>query len=219
MACVAGPRYLDCPAGGALPRRRGALPRRGGSLAASWGAAYPGPVRWFWGLVGAVSGGWVQGRGRDVAGARCAPLHAASGVWGVLSAPPCDQFSLARNGHPDSPRDLLRGLEVVSACLRVVAVSRPRWWALENPVGLLSRFLGVAADVWEPCDFGDPWTKRTAIWGSYTLPRRGPFVPPLGGGPLCLECDPGRKTSWCSNAAHRARTPPGFAAAFFRANP
>jgi hypothetical protein len=151
-------------------------------------------------------------------------LEPPEDVWGILAAPPCDQFSLARNGH-DSPRDIQRGLEVVSACLRLVMACKLRpqplqWWALENPVGLLSHYLGTPRDVWQPCDFGDPWTKRTAIWGEYSIPERGPFVEPLGGGPLCVVCDPERRsTTWCSNSAHRAITPPGFAQAFFQANP
>ena len=129
-------------------------------------------------------------------------------VHGVLAAPPCDQFSLARNGC-EAPRDLARGMDVVNACMRLIMCASPRWWALENPVGLLSGFLGTPRDVWQPCDFGDPWTKRTAIWGHYCKPERGPFVEPgHGGGP------PG---AWSSSA--RAVTPPGFAQAFFRANP
>lgn len=141
------------------------------------------------------------------------------GVWGVLAAPPCDQFSIARNGH-SSPRDFVRGMETVNACLRIVQQTRPRWWALENPVGLLSRWLGTPRDVFDPCDFGDPWTKRTALWGDFATPARGPYVEPLGGGPLCELCDPGRRrTSWCSSRAHRAVTPAGFARAFFEANP
>ncbi len=140
-------------------------------------------------------------------------------IHGVLAAPPCDQFSLARNGHP-KPRDIRAGLEVVAACLRIIAAVTPVWWALENPVGLLSAYLGTPRDTWEPCDFGDPWTKRTAIWGDYAIPKRGPFAVPLGGGPLCELCDPEkRKTTWCNVAAHRAVTPPGFARAFFDANP
>lgn len=140
-------------------------------------------------------------------------------VWGILAAPPCDQFSLVRNGHR-APRDFVRGLEVVSACLRIIMFARPRWWALENPVGHLSKWLGTPRDSWDPCDFGDPWTKRTAIWGDYTLPTRGPFVLPLGGGPFCPDCDPsGKKRRWCNRADHRARTPQGFARAFFEANP
>jgi len=127
--------------------------------------------------------------------------------WGVLAAPPCDQFSVARNGHPELPRDLRAGLEVVGACLRVIYAARPRWWALENPTGLLGRWLGVPGDVFEPCDFGDPWTKRTALWGHFVLPRRGPFVEPRGS-----AMDRG-------TAAARAVTPPGFARAFCEANP
>jgi site-specific DNA-cytosine methylase len=140
-------------------------------------------------------------------------------VWGVLAAPPCDQFSLARNGS-ETPRDFVRGMETVNACLRVIYQCRPKWWALENPVGLLSKWLGTPRDAFEPCDFGDPWTKRTALWGDFRLPRRGPYVTPLGGGPFCLECDPERRlTTWCNRPAHRAVTPAGFAGAFFRANP
>lgn len=142
-----------------------------------------------------------------------------AGVWGVLAAPPCDQFSSARNGRPASPRDFVRGLEVVSACMRIVATARPAWWALENPTGMLSRWLGTPRDVWEPCDFGDPWTKRTAVWGDFTIPTRGPFVAPLGAGPPCDVCKAPRATTTCNNAAHRAITPPGFARAFFEANP
>lgn len=136
-------------------------------------------------------------------------------VWGVLCAPPCEEFSLAKNGQP---RDFAKGLEIVSACLRVVMTTRPRWWALENPVGLLSRWLGRPAFVFQPCEFGDPWTKRTALWGSFSAPQRGPFVRAIdGGGPICEVCNPDAP-GVCSVASHRAVTPPGFARAFFEAN-
>ena len=143
-------------------------------------------------------------------------------VWGILAAPPCTEFSMARNGHKSTarPPDFIAGMETVNACLRIVLQARPRWWALENPAGHLSKFLGTPRDVFEPHDFGDPWTKTTSLWGEFTLPERGPFVTPLGGGPFCRVCDPDQKRrSWCSNAAHRAVTPPGFAQAFARANP
>jgi hypothetical protein len=140
-------------------------------------------------------------------------------VWGILAAPPCDQFSLARNAQK-SPRDFRRGMACVNACMRIIGQCSPRWWALENPVGMLSKWLGTPRDTFEPCDFGDPWTKRTALWGDFTVPVRGPYVEPLGGGPLCTVCDPAlRKTVWCNNRHHRAVTPAGFARAFFEANP
>lgn len=125
-------------------------------------------------------------------------------VHGVLAAPPCTEFSLAKNGRP---RDVARALETVTACLRIIALARPTWWAIENPVGMLSRWLGTPRDVFQPYEFGDAWTKRTALWGDFTLPARGPFVQPAGS---AMD----RPT-----AAARARTPPGFARAFFLANP
>ncbi len=136
-------------------------------------------------------------------------LRPRRGVWGVLAAPPCQAFSLAANRGPDpaSSRDFRAGLEVVSACVRLAVACAPAWWALENPVGYLQRFLGTPRDVWEPYEFGDAWTKRTAVWGEFDLPERGPFVKPTGS---AMERD---------TAAARAVTPPGFARAFFEANP
>ena len=141
---------------------------------------------------------------------------APKGVWGVLAAPPCTEFSLAKNGHP---RDFVEGMACVNACLRIVLSAQPRWWALENPVGLLGRWLGEPFDVFEPFDFGEPYSKRTALWGQFARPRRGPRVQAIdGGGPLCVECYPDNPRC-CSLAEHRAITPAGFARAFFEANP
>lgn len=125
-------------------------------------------------------------------------------VHGILAAPPCTEFSLAKNGQE---RDIRAGLEVVSACLRIVCACEPQWWALENPTGLLSAYLGTPRDVWEPYEFGDPWTKRTALWGDFRIPERGPFVKATG------------SAMDRRGAAARAVTPPGFARAFFEANP
>lgn len=143
-------------------------------------------------------------------------------VVGVLAAPPCEAFSLAANGHGSKhERRFANALEVVTACLRIIALVRPVWWALENPTGYLSRWLGTPRDVWEPFEFGDPWTKRTAIWGDFEPPERGPFVKAAGPGPACIVCGDSRrrKEPRCSNPAHRAITPPGFARAFRKANP
>lgn len=128
----------------------------------------------------------------------------AERVHGIVCAPPCTEFSLAKNGRP---RDIRGGLETVSACLRLVVACRPVWWALENPVGLLGHYLGQPRDVWEPYEFGDTHTKTTAIWGDFAIPERGPFVEPI-------ESAMARPT-----AEERAITPSGFARAFFEANP
>jgi hypothetical protein len=125
-------------------------------------------------------------------------------VHGVLCAPPCTEFSLAKNGHQ---RDFIAGMACVNACMRIILQCSPQWWSLENPQGMLGRFLGTPTDWFQPWHFGDPWTKRTCLWGSFTLPERGPYVEPIGSHPHF-----GNPDRW-------AETPTGFARAFFRANP
>lgn len=134
-------------------------------------------------------------------------------VWGVLAGPPCEKFSLARRKAP-TDAEYLAAVSVVLGCLRIIALCRPQWWAIENPAGRLSRWLGTPRDTWEPCDFGDPWTKRTCLWGRFTVPPRGPFVEPLGGMDARNDSPPGSTI-----AARRAVTPAGFARAFAAVNP
>jgi len=125
-------------------------------------------------------------------------------VHGVLAAPPCTEFSIAKCGE----RDFASALEPVVACLRIIALCRPAWWAVENPGrSLIARWLGPARDSWEPFEFGDPWTKRTAIWGDFAIPRRGPYVHATA------------SAMDRSRPEQRAVTPPGFARAFFESNP
>jgi hypothetical protein len=128
-------------------------------------------------------------------------------VWGVLAAPPCNEFSRARR----TPGDHVVGMETVAACIRVVVQARPRWWALENPWhGDLARYLGPPDWTFNPWQFGDRWTKPTALWGEFTPPSSLVTTRPTGPMPSAMD----RR-----NAAERAITPPGFAAAFCDANP
>lgn len=94
-------------------------------------------------------------------------------VHGVMAFPPCTHF--ARSGaqywKAKGEEALLEGLAVVDACLRIVTVTRPEWWMLENPVGRLQDYIGPPACKFNPCDFGDAWTKRTWLWGHFTPPR------------------------------------------------
>lgn len=98
-------------------------------------------------------------------------------------------------------------------------VHKPVFWALENPIGKMRRYLGSPSFVFNPCDFGDPYTKKTYLWGV--------FVPPL---PLFQSLRPvapvdgsmmhtryGGKSERTKTA--RSVTPQGFAQAFFEANP
>jgi len=135
-------------------------------------------------------------------------------VHGILAAPPCTHLSGsgARWWKQKGQSALLGALSVVDACLRMVAAYRPAWWCLENPVGRLSRYLGPPAATFQPWEYGDPYTKRTCLWGEFTMPARTP-VEPVDGGKI-WKMSPGPE-----RARLRSLTPAGFAGAFCKANP
>jgi hypothetical protein len=135
-------------------------------------------------------------------------------IHGILAAPPCTVFasSGARWWHGKGQAAVMEGLSVVDACLRVVAIQQPVWWALENPVGRLRTYLGDPLLSFDPSDYGDPYTKRTLLWGRFRVPLRRP-----------VQATEGSKMHRLGPSARRAAlrsvTPPGFARAFFEVNP
>lgn len=142
------------------------------------------------------------------------------GVHGILAAPPCTAFAVsgARWWAAKGESALIDGLAVADACLRLVALCHPKWWALENPVGRLSRFYGKPQFTFDPCDFGDPYTKKTHLWGDFTPP-----LPIFIGQDRSVFPSEGSKMHRLPPSRNRANlrsaTPPGFAKAFFDANP
>lgn len=146
-------------------------------------------------------------------------------VYGILAAPPCTMFSLART-RAKKPRDFNEGMEIVIACLKIIWKARSRqklaFWALENPMGYLRQFLGKPPLTFDPCDFGDPYTKKTDLWGYYNMPTKKPIV--LDEETKARLKINNRKLPSISDftgskqAARRAITPPGFAKAFFMSN-
>jgi len=142
-------------------------------------------------------------------------------VWGILAAPPCTEFSFAKNSC-GKPRDFSTGLKVVSACMRIILTSWPQWWALENPVGYLSRWLGPPLFEFDPWEFGDNYTKRTALWGRFRPPLKTESTPSPGvlkfAKMLGTEIHP-EYIGKLNRTARRSVTPTGFARAFFEVNP
>jgi len=151
-------------------------------------------------------------------------------VYGILAAPPCTMFSLART-KANEPRDLEKGFEVVRACLNIIwscmeiqqdtrKKTLPlKFWALENPNGMLKYFLGKPAFEFSPYDFGDNYKKKTHLWGWFNEPKKNP-----------IKCDMPKFDYLKSKDIHsemfgkltrqerRAITPAGFANAFFEVN-
>lgn len=133
-------------------------------------------------------------------------------IHGILAAPPCTVFASSGARWPRSDADMLEGLSVVDACLRFVVACKPEWWALENPIGKLVRYLGKPKMYFDPCDYGDTYTKRTALWGEFNtaLP-----VSPV----LAVDASKMHRLSPSPERARlRSLTPMGFARAFMEAN-
>ena len=160
-----------------------------------------------------------------------------SNVFGILAAPPCTEFSVLNCKAEARKRDEAAGMEIVTACLRIIAQCNPVWWAMENPRGHLRKYMGRPAMTFQPWQYGDPWTKATDIWGKFNSPK--PIFEHWEDVPkLPLYTRPGRdkpnfaylhKSAWKdipqlafhkpeTDAEFRAMTPPGFARAFFEAN-
>jgi hypothetical protein len=142
-------------------------------------------------------------QGNDV---RSVPVQ--ENVYGILAAPPCTVFATAGNRWPRTQDQIRDALSVVDACLRIAVACRPRFWALENPTGKLRRYLGPPRFAFNPCDFGDPYTKRTLLWGNFNFPKLSPVYPSEGSKMHHRVRDP----------AKRAITPEKFAKAFMEAN-
>lgn len=135
-------------------------------------------------------------------------------VHGILAAPPCTEFAVsgARWWKAKPPQLLAEAVEIWASCVRICRQATG-WWALENPVGRLRRWAGPPVATFNPCDYGDPWTKRTCLWGNFVMPQKLKHKcnHPIYAGHR-LPPSPQR-------AALRSITPPGFARAFFEANP
>ena len=136
------------------------------------------------------------------------------GIHGILAAPPCTMFANSGARWKRTRAEMLEALSVVDACLRIVFACAPRWWALENPIGKLTRYLGKPRIYFNPCDYGDPYTKRTCLWGKFALPVKAPVKPTEGSKMHLMYGGKSAKTK-----RERSKTPPGFARAFFEANP
>lgn len=140
-------------------------------------------------------------------------------VHGILAAPPCTVFANSGARWPRTREAMLEGLSVVDACLRLVVACRPTWWALENPIGKLSRYLGEPVWRFDPCEFGDPYTKKTCLWGDFVVPVPDSLLvttrstAPTEGSKM-HHLPPSK-----DRQALRSATPLGFAKAFFEANP
>jgi hypothetical protein len=111
---------------------------------------------------------------------------------------------------------LIRGLSLFKRSVDIAELLRCRYM-IENPVGTVSTYWRKPDFKFDPCDYGDPYTKRTCLWvgGGFVMPAATPVEPTEGSkmhmiSPLRHE--PGER------ARLRSVTPEGFARAVFEAN-
>ena len=153
-------------------------------------------------------------------------------VYGILAAPPCTHLAVsgARWWKGKGESALLEALAVVDACLRIIFRCASTFWALENPCGRLPRYIGKYRYTFQPYEYGDPWTKRTCIWGKHNIPIKQP-IKLVGQWTRRADCkgivdhyeylppDWVHKLPPSPNRALlRSVTAPGFAKAFYEAN-
>ena len=147
--------------------------------------------------------------------------------YGILAAPPCTMFSLART-KAKKPRDLKEGMRIVKACMDIIWEARGKnklaFWALENPMGYLRQFLGKPKFTFDPSEFGGDYNKTTDIWGYFNEPPKGKKtryastdkntrnLPAI---PADYKID----DKMTPLQIKRSITNKGFAEAFFKANP
>ena len=109
-----------------------------------------------------------------------------------------------------------------------------KFWALENPNGMLKYFLGKPAFDFNPWEFGDEYQKRTHLWGWFNEPEKSVLKPPKGDLALYNKSlTPSKRIKFdklktkdiapefygkLTRTERRAITPAGFAKAFFKEN-
>jgi hypothetical protein len=145
-------------------------------------------------------------------------------VYGILMAVDCTHFSGSGAQYwkyKDLDGRTLIAVMAAKSCLEIKDYYGDKlvFWALENPVGRIRKLLpeiGKPTLTFNPCDYGDAYTKKTQIYGMFNLPEKHPVEPikvsPEGSWLMRL----GGKSDRTKEL--RSVTPPGFARCFFEAN-
>lgn len=140
-------------------------------------------------------------------------------VDGILAACPCTDFACSGArwfAEKDARGDTEKSIELVYQTLRIIDLCKPYFWALENPVGRIKTLVPDLGDPWyfQPYQFGDPYTKKTGIYGNFNHPEPTNIVEPTEGSKMWKKY--GGKSARTKEL--RSETPMGFAYAFYEAN-
>lgn len=140
-------------------------------------------------------------------------------IYGILAAPPCTHFTVSGAQYwktKDADGRTFEDCTILTACLMIIARAQPKFWAIENPVGRMRKLLGDPDFKFDPYDFGDPYTKRTYLWGHFNSPVKSPVKPIRSNSQGSWIQSLGGKSDRTKKL--RSITPQGFAKAFMGAN-
>lgn len=162
--------------------------------------------------------------------------------YGLLSATPCDDFAVSGArwfAEKDKPKPGFEPFEnsveffTALAMVHFIILERfpsIKFWSLENPVGRIETLVPELKPfrklLFNPCDFGDPYTKKTVLWGNFNHNlKKTPVQPEFveyrkKDGSITKLAPQFGKTGGKSEKTKsiRSATPKGFAKAFFEAN-
>lgn len=157
----------------------------------------------------------------------------AKSVYCVLAAPDCTDFSGSGARwwkEKDADGRTEKSINLIKHTCHIISELEPEVWALENPVGRLSKMLGKPDLIFNPCDYAgysptpekDAYTKKTCLWGHFNKPEKK-FIEPI----MYTSKDGKKKGSWMwanlggkseRTKELRSATPLGFSYAFWEAN-
>ncbi len=132
----------------------------------------------------------------------------------AFAFPPCTHLAVsgARWFRKKGLRALSEAIDIFGACVRLCEWTDAPWM-VENPVSVIASHYRKPDHTFDPCDYGDPWTKKTCLWTSngFVMPEKHRVEPVLGS--IVHRMPPS-----VDRGHRRSITPAGFARAVFEAN-
>ena len=142
--------------------------------------------------------------------------------WDMLwASPPCQGFSVAaigknwENGDPPTPKSESAelGLELLESTLEYIEMSRPTYWFVENPRGMMRKVFDATAErvglgdyerhTVTYCQYGDTRMKPTDIWTNARFWK--PRPPCKNGAPCHVAAPRGSRTPGSTQGTKGAR--------------
>lgn len=136
----------------------------------------------------------------------------SNGIKFIAAFPPCDHLAAsgARWWAEKGLAPLRDAIDLVGVALEMCEESGAPY-LIENPIGRLASLWRKPDHCFDPCDYGDPYTKKTCLWvgGGFVMPPKNRIEPTEGSKMHRMSS---------THKEQRSVTPPGFARAVFGAN-